>query len=103
MQLSSSLSHADEPLHDLHHHDSPPKPLVKEVVSLGLNPSVNGSLWDMLAFKWVDPLMKRGNGKALEMSDLWELRDEDSMAALSTRFQVTSRRRRRGGGGDGEA
>jgi hypothetical protein len=78
-----------------------PKPLVKEVVSLGLNPSVNGSLWDMLAFKWVDPLMKRGNGKALEMSDLWELRDEDSMAALSTRFQVT-REGLRGRGDRGE-
>lgn len=69
-----------------------------QVVSLGLRPVVNGSLWSCLSFSWVDPLMARGNQKPLEMSDLWEVAEHDRMTALSNQFKVA--RTDQGGGGE---
>lgn len=44
------------------------------------------SLWSMLTFAWIEPLLIKGRTKALDLEDLYEIPAEDSAKAISYKF-----------------
>ncbi|KAJ3307548.1 hypothetical protein HDU76_004571, partial [Blyttiomyces sp. JEL0837] len=51
-----------------------------------VSPEVYANIFSRLTFHWVDPLMKLGYEKDLEMDDLWDLRRVDSAEVNSSLF-----------------
>ncbi|KAJ3154725.1 Canalicular multispecific organic anion transporter 2 [Geranomyces variabilis] len=52
------------------------------------SPEVNASIYSRLSFQWMDPLMKLGYRKDLEMEDLWSLNREDKAEVTGAVFQA---------------
>ena len=44
------------------------------------------SIWNMLTFAWVKPLLELGNSRALEQTDLYDLDREDSAVGVYESF-----------------
>ena len=68
---------------NLGNHDSLGRPGIKDRLKLA---DSKGNFISRLTFQWVNILMKMGNNKVLELSDLWQLEDKDLMLKTSEDF-----------------
>jgi hypothetical protein len=50
-------------------------------------PEHDANIFSRITFHWMDPLMKLGYKKVLNMSDLWNLKLEDKAEYNSEKFQ----------------
>lgn len=58
-----------------------------------LIPEASSSLWQLITFGWITPLMTLGYGRPLEPPDLWKLQDERSAAQIADKITESFARR----------
>ncbi|CAN0379475.1 unnamed protein product, partial [Phaeothamnion confervicola] len=51
-------------------------------------PDRTASWWSRLTFGWAEPLLRTGNERVLQDSDVWELRDDQRMRRLADAFEA---------------
>jgi len=66
------------------------KPIVQEVHE-GMEPSQEplASLFSLITFSWVDPIVWEGYWKSLELEDVWALRADDVAAVVLSTYRQT--------------
>jgi len=68
----------------------PPKPSIDDAE---LIPETRASLWAVMTFGWITPLMSLGYARPLEAPDLWKLQDHRSAAHIADLIDASYTRR----------